>query len=164
MAGIEETIFNTIKTVLEKDATLSTYIENVYDGLKAQDDDFVPDTVRNYIVLEPLSAEEENAMGSDTLRASSGVYKSLKMTIGIVGVITAINSKQFSYVTGWGKNKGIIDLDQDIKNAIDNSNDIQDLADGTINVSTQSFIFETFPKRKVVIALEIGRNFRKGGR
>jgi len=162
--GIEEIIFKTVKTALENDSSLSTYIEKIYDGIRGTDDDFVPDTVKNYIVMEPLSAEEENAQGNDGRLASAGVYKTLTMTIAIVGVITAIASRQFSYVTGWGKNKGILDLDRDIKNAIDNSDAVQKLADGTINISTPSFIFETWPKRKIVLNLTIKRNFRKGAR
>ena len=56
-------------------------------------------------------------------------------------------------------------MDEDIKNALDNSDTVQALSDAeTLNVTTQSFMFETFPKRKVILALTISRNFRKGER
>jgi hypothetical protein len=161
--GIQQTIFSTIKTALENDSVLSNYVNVVYDGIRNFDESFVPDTVKNYIVMEPLNATEEFPNGRSTL-INSGIEKVLTMEIGIIGVITAIKNDKFSFVTDEGKNKGILGLDEDIKNALDNSSAVQSVVDGKIEVSTQSFIFETFPKRKVVINLTIERTFRKGER
>lgn len=162
--SIEQDIFLEVKKVLEENATLKNYIEEVYDGIRDTDDNFVNDTVKNYIVLEPLSCEETNPAGAEFYNSAQGVPKQLTFVIGILGVITASGKKNYSYVTGWGKNKGILDLDEDIKNALDNSDTVQGLADGGINVSTNSFIFEDFPRRRVDISITITRNFRKGAR
>lgn len=163
--SIEQDIFKTIQNALENDSTLKNYVEKVYNGFRSYDDSFVGDNIKNYIILEPMAAEETYPSGGENLPASYGVNKQLTISIGIIGVITAVNVNDYSYVTGWGKAKGILDLDEDIKNAIDNSTAIQSLSDAEgMNITTNSFIFETFPKRKVVLTLTISRNFRKGAR
>lgn len=162
--AIEQEIFLEVKKVLENDATLKNYIEEVYDGIREFDDAYVNGKVNNYIILEPLSCEETFPIGGEFYNSSQGVPKTLTMVIGILGVITASGKKNYSYITGWGKNKGILDIDEDIKNALDNSDTVQALADGVINVTTNSFFFEDFPRRKVDISITIKRNFRKGAR
>lgn len=163
--SIEQDIIETVQAELEANETLKNYVEKVYLGFRGNDDGFVGENIRNYIILEPMSAEETYPSGGENLPASYGVNKQLTMSIGIIGVVTAVNVNDYSYVTGWGKNKGILDLDEDIKNAIDNSNAIQSLSDAEgLNITTNSFIFETFPKRKVVMTLTVSRNFRKGAR
>jgi len=163
--AIEQDILTTIQTALEQSSTLKNYVEKIYLGVRANDDSFVGDNIKNYIILEPLSAEETYPSGGENLPASYGVNKQLTIAIAIIGVVTAVNVNDYSYVTGWGKTKGILDLDEDIKNAIDNSNAIQSLSDAEgVNITTNSFIFETFPKRKVIMTLTISRNFRKGER
>lgn len=161
--GIEQTIFSTVKTALEGDSTLSNYVQEIYDGIRSFDESFVPDTVKNYIILEPLSAKEEYPVGRSTLE-NAGVEKRVTLVIGIIGVITAMKNDKFSFVKDEGKNKGILGLNEDIKNAIDNSTAVQNVTDGKVEISTQSFIFETFPKRKVILELTITRTFRKGAR
>jgi len=161
--GIEQTIFTTVKQALEQDSTLKNYVQKVYDGLRSFDDSFVPETIKNYIVLEPLSANETYPIGHGEL-PDQGIPKTVTIAIGIVGVITSIKHDNFSFVTDEGKYKGILGIDEDIKNAIDNSNAVRALADGEVNITTQSFIFETFPKRKVVMELTLTRTFRKGAR
>lgn len=162
---IEKTIFNTVKEALENDNTLKDYVEKVFDGFRGYDDSFVGNNIKNYIILEPLSATEVYPSGGEDLPSSYGVSKQVEMAIGIIGVVTAVDVNDYSYVAGWGKTKGILDLDEDIKNAIDNSSAVSALSDAEgLNITTDSFIFETFPKRKVVLTLTISRNFRKGAR
>ena len=161
--GIEQQIFSTVKTALEDDSKLKNYIKAVYDGIRGFEDEFIPDTVKNYIVLEPLSATETFPNDRSTLM-ESGIQKVVTVLIGIIGVVTAMKNDNFSFVTDNGKNKGILGLDEDIKNALDNSVAVQGIADGKIEITTQSFIFETFPKRKVMLQLTITRTFKKGDR
>ena len=161
--GIEQEIFSTVKTALEDNSVLKNYVKDVYDGIRGFEDEFVPDTVKNYIVLEPLSASETFPNDRSTL-VDSGIQKVLTMKIGIIGVITAMKNDKFSFVTDNGKDKGILGLDEDIKNALDDSTAVQEITDGKIELTTQSFIFETFPKRKVFQEITITRTFTKGDR
>lgn len=161
---IQQNIYSVIKTAFETDGTLSKYVQEVYDGLRAFDDSFVPQTVKNYIVMEPLSVEETPMGGQEMMLVSSGYQKQLTMTIAVVGVITALAQDKNSFVLDNGKNKGILGLDEDIKNAFDNSDAVQNLSDSICSITTKSFIFETFPKRKVVLEIQISRTFRKGER
>jgi len=166
--GVEQDIFKSVKQALEDNATLQKYVNKVYDGLRSFDDAFVPQGIKNYIVLEPLSCEEVYPVGGETLDSVHEVPKQLRMTIGIVGVITAVaNTDQSFVLTNIGAENmpGILELDEDIKNALDSSSTVQALSDAQVlNVSTMSFIFETFPKRKVSINLTIYRNIGKGDR
>ena len=162
--GIQTTIFNTIKEQLSLDENLRTYIDGIYEGFRKGGDAYIPKAARNYIVMEVMSAIEDYPNGGD---AVVGIQKSLTMNIAVLGVITVIDKDNTDAnggaLTTIDNQIGLLNMDEDIKNAIDNNVEIQKLG-YSINATTRNFLFEDFPWRKTHIEIIIKRNFTKGQR
>lgn len=135
-----EIIFNKIKSILENDTVLKTYIKVVYAGTR----DNIP--VNNFpcIILEPTNAPEEAVtMPHNT---------EINFTVTIFGYIKIFEiDKQ---IVGDDINKGILDLNFDIKKAL---GAYIDLAGECLYFSLPDtrFNFNSYPFRGVEIDMKI---------
>lgn len=139
----EKEIFLTLKVAFEN-ATDLEYIEKIYDriGYNSQ-------AYKSYIVIYPIECLEEYPIGGETSDIGYGIPLHLTMKIGILGVTHAGEDESY---------KSILKLDEDIKNALDKDNDVQSLSDtGVLNVVTQRFIFDEYPKLKTSLILTVKR-------
>ena len=135
-----EDIWNKIKTILEEDAVLKTYIKIVYSGTR----DDIP--VNNFpcIILEPTSAPEE---------AVTMPHKTeINFTLTIFGYIKIFDVEK--QIVGDATNKGILDLNFDIKKALGAHIDL----DGEclyFSFPDTRFDFSSYPFRGVEIDMKI---------
>ena len=99
-----EDIWNKVKTILEEDAVLKTYIKVVYSGTR----DNIPVNMFPCIILEPTNAPEE---------AVTMPHKTeINFTLTIFGYIKIFDVEK--QIVGNATNKGILDLNFDIKKAL----------------------------------------------
>lgn len=135
-----ETIFNKIKSILEADTVLETYIKIVYAGTR----DNIPVNLFPCIILEPTSAPEEAVtMPHNT---------EINFTITIFGYIKIFDTDK--QIVGDDTNKGILDLNFDIKKALGGHIDLDNecLYFGFPNTR---FDFSSYPFRGVEIDIQI---------
>jgi len=135
-----ETIFNKVKSILENDAVLETYIKKVYAGTRAD----VPTSNFPCIFLEPTNAPERGG----TL--PYGIEIGFGMTIFAYIKIMDIDKQ----VVGDTTTKGILDVNYDIKKAMGAYIDL----DGeciTYGLPDTRFTFENYPFRGVEIDMDI---------
>lgn len=135
-----ETIWNKIKAILEEDTVLKTYIKIVYAGTR----DNIPTNNFPCIILEPTHAPEE---------AITMPHKTeINFTLTIFGYIKIFDvDKQ---IVGDDTNKGILDLNFDIKKALGAHIDL----DGEclyFSFPDTRFNFNSFPFRGVEIDIKI---------
>ena len=135
-----ETIWNKIKTILEGDTVLETYIKIVYEGTR----DNIPVNLFPCIILEPTNAPEEPVtMPHNT---------EINFTLTIFGYIKICDvDKQ---IVGDATNKGILDLNFDIKKALGAHIDL----DGEclyFSFPNTRFDFSSYPFRGVEIDIQI---------
>ena len=135
-----ETIWNKIKTILEEDTVLSPYIKVVYSGTR----DNIPVNMFPCIILEPTNAPEEPiTMPHNT---------EINFTLTIFGYIKIFDvDKQ---IVGDAINKGILDLNFDIKKALGAHIDL----DGEclyFSFPNTRFDFSSYPFRGVEIDMQI---------
>lgn len=135
-----ETIWNKIKTILEGDTVLETYIKIVYEGTR----DNIPVNLFPCIILEPTNAPEEPVtMPHNT---------EINFTLTIFGYIKIFDvDKQ---IVGDATNKGILDLNFDIKKALGAHIDL----DGEclyFSFPNTRFDFSSYPFRGVEIDIQI---------
>ena len=135
-----ETIWNKIKTILEEDTVLSPYIKVVYSGTR----DNIPVNMFPCIILEPTNAPEEPVtMPHNT---------EINFTLTIFGYIKIFDvDKQ---IVGDATNKGILDLNFDIKKALGAHLDL----DGEclyFSFPNTRFDFSSYPFRGVEIDIQI---------
>jgi len=135
-----EDIWNKVKIILEEDTILKTYIKIVYSGTR----DNIP--VNNFpcIIMEPANAPEE---------AVTMPHKTeINFTITIWGYIKIFDvDKQ---IVGDATNKGILDLNFDIKKALGAHIDL----DGEclyFSFPNTRFDFDSFPFRGIGIDMQI---------
>ena len=135
-----EDIWNKVKTILEEDTVLKTYIKIVYSGTR----DNIP--VQNFpcIILEPTNAPEEAVtMPHNT---------EINFTATIFGYIKIFDvDKQ---IVGDATNKGILDLNFDIKKALGAHIDL----DGEclyFSFPNTRFNFNSYPFRGAEIDMQI---------
>jgi len=135
-----ETIFNKIKSILEVDTVLETYIKIVYAGTR----DNIPVNLFPCIILEPTSAPEEAVtMPHNT---------EINFTITIFGYIKIFNvDKQ---IVGDATNKGILDLNFDIKKALGGHIDLDNEC-LYFSFPNTRFDFSSYPFRGVEIDMQI---------
>lgn len=135
-----ETIFNKVKSILEADTVLKTYIKVVYAGTR----DNIPLNNFPCIILEPINAPEQSiTMPHNT---------EITFTLTIFGYIKIFDiDKQ---IVGDVTLKGILDLDFDIKKALGAYLDL----DSTclyFSFPDTRFDFSSFPFRGVEIDVRI---------
>jgi len=135
-----ETIWNKVKTILEEDTVLSPYIKVVYSGTR----DNIPVNMFPCIILEPTNAPEEPVtMPHNT---------EINFTLTIFGYIKIYDvDKQ---IVGDATNKGILDLNFDIKKALGAYIDL----DGEclyFSFPDTRFDFDSYPFRGVGIDMQI---------
>lgn len=135
-----EDIWNKVKTILEEDIVLKTYIKIVYSGTR----DDIP--LQNFpcIILEPTNAPEEAVtMPHNT---------EINFTATIFGYIKIFDvDKQ---IVGDATNKGILDLNFDIKKALGAHVDL----DGEclyFGFPDTRFDFSSYPFRGIEIDMKI---------
>jgi len=135
-----EDIWNKIKTILEEDTVLSPYIKVVYSGTR----DDIPVNMFPCIILEPTNAPEE---------AVTMPHKTeINFTATIFAYIKIFDvDKQ---IVGDATNKGILDLNFDIKKALGAHIDL----DGEclyFSFPDTRFDFSSYPFRGVEIDIKI---------
>ncbi|MBA7585644.1 hypothetical protein ES708_27630 [subsurface metagenome] len=135
-----EDIWNKIKTILEEDTVLSTYIKIVYSGTREN----IPVNMFPCIILEPTNAPEEAVtMPHNT---------EINFTATIFGYIKIFDvDKQ---IVGDATNKGILDLNFDIKKALGAHIDL----DGEclyFSFPDTRFDFSSYPFRGTEIDIKI---------
>ena len=135
-----ETIWNKVKTILEEDAVLSPYIKVVYSGTR----DDIPTNMFPCIILEPTNAPEEPVtMPHNT---------EINFTLTIFGYIKIYDvDKQ---IVGDATNKGILDLNFDIKKALGAHIDLDDEC-LYFSFPDTRFDFSSYPFRGVEIDMKI---------
>jgi len=133
-----EDIWNQVKSVLENDATLSSYVKAVYEGMRSR----IP--TAPCIILEPVANREKDVSIPSRIE---GVF-----TIMIFGVIRAYDvGKQ---IVGDADHKGILDMEQDIKKALGAYPNLN----GTciyFEFPNTIFDFSEYPIRRVDIELAV---------
>jgi len=135
-----ENIWNKVKTILEEDTVLKTYIKIVYEGIR----DNVP--VQNFpcIFLEPINAPEEAITMPSNME--------INFTITILAWIKIYDvDKQ---IVGDTTTKGILDVNFDIKKALGAHDDL----DGEclyFEFPDTGFDFDSYPYRGVGIDMKI---------
>jgi len=135
-----ETIFNKIKSILEVDTVLETYIKIVYAGTR----DNIPVNLFPCIILEPISAPEESV----TIPHNTEI----NFTLTIFGYIKIFNvDKQ---IVGDATNKGILDLNFDIKKALGGHIDLDNEC-LYFSFPNTRFDFSSYPFRGVEIDMQI---------
>lgn len=135
-----ETIFNKVKSILEDDAVLKTYVKKVFAGTR----DNIP--VNNFpcIILEPAKAPEKFITMPHKVE--------IGFTITIYAYIKIYDvDKQ---IVGDDTTKGILDVNFDIKKAL---GAYEDLDGECINFEflDTRFDFDSFPFRGVEMDMEI---------
>lgn len=135
-----EDIWDKVKTILEEDLVLKTYIKIVYAGIR----DNIPLNNFPCITLEPTNAPEEAVtMPHNT---------EINFTLTIYGYIKIFEvDKQ---IVGDANNKGILDLNFDIKKALGAHIDL----DGEclyFSFPDTRFSFNSYPFRGVEIDMKI---------
>ena len=135
-----ETIFNKVKSILEADAVLKTYIKKVYSGTRSD----IPTSNFPCIFLEPTDAPEKDVTIPHGIEVGFGM-----MIVAYIKVMDI--DKQ---IVGDATTKGILDVNYDIKKALGAYVDL----DGTCLTYTlpdTRFTFENYPFRGVEIDLDI---------
>lgn len=135
-----ETIWEKIKSILEDDTTLATYIKVVYSGTR----DNIPVNMFPVIILEPTNAPEEPITMPHNTEVS--------FTLTIFGYIKIFDvDKQ---IVGDATTKGVLDLNFDIKKALGAHEDL----DGEclyFSFPNTRFDFNSYPYRGVEIDMNI---------
>jgi len=135
-----ETIFNKVKSILEADTTLSTYIKKVYAGTRKD----VPTNNFPCIFLEPTKAPEKPVTMPHGLE--------IGFTITIFGYIKIYDiDKQ---IVGDATTKGILDVNFDIKKAL-GANETLDGECINFEFLDTRFTFDSYPFRGVEIDMEV---------
>ena len=135
-----EDIWNKVKTILEEDTILSPYIKIVYSGTREN----IP--VNNFpcIILEPTNAPEEPVTMPHKME--------INFTITIWAYIKIYDvDKQ---IVGDATNKGILDLNFDIKKALGAHIDLDDEC-LYFSFPDTRFDFSSYPFRGVEIDMKI---------
>ncbi len=135
-----ETIFNKVKSILEKDIELKKYIKIVYAGTR----DDIPVNMFPVLILEPTNAPEEAiTMPHNT---------EITFTMTIFGYVKIFDvDKQ---IVGDDTTKGILDLNFDIKKALGAHIDL----DGEclyFSFPDTRFDFSSYPFRGIEIDIKI---------
>jgi hypothetical protein len=138
----QEDVFSGLKTLLENDATLKTYVKTVWDGVK--------NSVPNFpmIVLEPLNKSE-----------SDDVYdrQEIRLQVAVVGYIECLDvDKQ---IIGDTNTKGIFNFENDLIKAISADRTLGGYAIHTYLKNTK-YEFVEYPIRSFSLECEI--LFRQG--
>lgn len=135
-----ETIFNKVKSILEDDTELKKYIKVVYAGTR----DNIPVNLFPCIILEPTSAPEESVtMPHNT---------EINFTATIFGYIKIFDvDKQ---IVGDATNRGILDLNFDIKKALGGHIDLDNEC-LYFSFPDTRFDFSSYPFRGVEIDIKI---------
>lgn len=100
-----ETIINQVQALLLADATLSTYVTKVYQGVRSD----IPDKNFPCIILEPVMNTERNELDSNVLQR-------LYLKLSINAYIRA--HKMDLQISGDATHVGILDIENDIKKAL----------------------------------------------
>lgn len=135
-----ETIFNKVKSILEEDAVLKTYIKKVFSGTRGD----IP--VNNFpcIILEPAKAPEKPVTLPHKME--------IGFTINIFAYIKIFDvDKQ---IVGDASTKGILDVNFDIKKALGAYIDLGGECLYFEFLDT-SFDFDSYPFRGLEINMEI---------
>lgn len=100
-------VFTAVKALLTADATLSSYIKGIDEGLRqnTQPEDFPR------IVLEPQVENE--------IREEVNIKRDQFFTIRILGLLFVNEGNIDNQIVGTGGAKGIMDLFEDVRNALD---------------------------------------------
>jgi len=133
-----EDIWNQVKTILESDTTLSGYVKEVYEGMRSR----IPNAP--CIILEPIQNTEKDVSLPERIES---IFR-----IMIFGIIRAYD--QGKQIVGDTENKGILDMEQDIKKALGAYPDLN----GTciyFEFPDTRFDFSEYPIRRVDIELAV---------
>jgi len=135
-----EDIWNKVKAILEEDIVLKTYIKKVYAGTR----DDIPLNIFPCLILEPTNAPEEAVTMPHNME--------INFTVTIFGYIKIFEvDKQ---IVGDDANKGILDLNFDIKKALGGHIDLDNEC-LYFSFPDTRFDFSSYPFRGVEIDMKI---------
>lgn len=150
--GIYGDIYTAIKTTLENNATLKTYVKAVYGGVRTD----IPMTKLPCIILEPLGIPEEWVAFPHKRRGK--FMAEIHCVLNIYD-----NDKQL--IGGTTDGKGVIDFAQDVLNALDADVTLGGKCSTSLGyIKEGGFIYEYFPQREIIVIFEAEIAFTKGAR
>jgi hypothetical protein len=131
-------VLTALHTQLTDDTTLSEYVKNIYLGIRENI------TAFPFIIIEPIkTTETEERYGIQTL----------KMRVAVIGYIQSINKD--TPIIGDTNNKGILDIENDIKKAIDSSRTLSGNCIHTSLAGESTYDISNYPVRAVQINIDI---------
>lgn len=136
-----KSIISQLKTYLQDDTTLSTYVRSVYLGVRTN----IPDSDFPCIIIEPVSNLEDESQDLNTLQRC---YFSA-IVLGYVNVIDVDRQ-----VVGDTVTKGIMDLENDIKIALSAFYPNLNSTCISFKFKNSTYDYEKFPIRGVSIEME----------
>jgi hypothetical protein len=150
--GIYANVYSALKSALENNAVLKTYVKAVYGGVRTD----IPKTMMPCLIIEPLGVPE-NWIANPNRR--KGIFKAE------IHCVLEIFDNDKQLVTGETVSKGVIEFAEDVLNAID-----ADLTLGGKCSTCQAyipdggFVYDTYPSREIYIVFEAELDFLKGAR
>lgn len=133
----EATVLNALKTQLTNDATLGSYVKNIFLGVRKTVPSFP------FIVIEPQELQETDDVYS---------RQDLRFRVQVVGFIECLDPEK--QIVGDSSNKGIIDLMLDVKKAISSDRTIGGTAIHAY-IQNERFEYVEYPVRSVVLTVEL---------
>jgi hypothetical protein len=130
------TVINAVKTAITNNANL-TYVKQVMLGIRSE----IP--IYPCIILEPLNLLESNEVYTK---------QEMKLTISIYGYIKAFDNDL--QIAGDSNTKGILDLENDLKKALDNDRTFSNNALDSKIINTK-YEFTDYPIRYFVMEFEL---------